>query len=238
MPKAPRRTRSESMPIGTRRCTGETACSCRACVLNRWDTTQTKSDRAGHAWIDGSSRRSSSSPRSSASSDTSQAPAPIASSSRPFGLAPLRTVDEFVPTNGRGPTISLEARRSSELEDELEQTLTLADLKLTIAADAAAAPAALSERVVTVSKRRRGDDFEVIFLSRGLSPSRRPASVDALAALSWQRSAARFESGDAAAVAALLEGAARSYGTSVPALLDAVHAVAPSCGAQLAELSC
>ena len=125
----------------------------------------------------------------------------------------------------------------------MEQSLHLAELKLTLASEAPPA-----EPTVTVSRRRPKQsadasgrdsfDLEVLISKRNYSSTlqarkRSATSVSTLLdeldqSTSRQRSSSADTTvGDASLVASLVENAARTYGTSPSTLVDAVVRVAP-----------
>lgn len=248
--------RAFTMPEGKRPCSGDSSgCSCRACVLNRWQTRMPAAaanlNRAAVREVASWSSTSSASDKSPRNSTSSE--------HRAFGFAVRRTVDEFVANNGRGPAMCIEARELSE--GRVEQKITLADLEVSVIIEELSVGAArqlgeraLPERQVTVSKRRQtsranaasndnpmnssqrsSGAFEVVWRTRCLAPPstslESPASLEEkleeLAARTKQRMGV-VESGDAFAAAALLDAAAKAYGTSVEALVEAVRVVAPA----------
>lgn len=242
--------RTQSMPAGTRPCSGNSqSCSCRSCVLTRWQESlpSRKGGRqafARESWTWSTPSSNASSKRSSAASDELRAS---------FGFEPVRTVDEFAARNGRGPNIHIEEQYLQD-DGTLEQTLKLNNLKLTLSLAGqqgqGSKPAADgSQRMLTVSKRRRAGEranainnsystYEVVYTWRGHSTTsdRRPIkSVDHLAARTQQALSKAETTGEAAAVTELVEGAAAAYGTSVVALVAAVHAIAPELGKALAD---
>lgn len=172
--------------------------------------------------------------------------APAASAARskwqqgPFAFTAVKSVDEF-EANTHGPRMRLEV--TERPSGSMEQSLHLAELKLTLASEAPPA-----EPTVTVSRRRPKQsadasgrdsfDLEVLISKRNYSSTlqarkRSATSVSTLLdeldqSTSRQRSSSTDTTvGDASLVASLVENAARTYGTSPSTLVDAVVRVAP-----------
>lgn len=144
---------------------------------------------------------------------------------------------QFGPLDGVGPSFTVEAR---DLPDGgTEQTLVLDTMKLAVV-ERRPPPrsCAQPEVIVTVSKRLRvfphhalhaaeADTLrtsEVVFATRRVKG--RPTSVEQLAD-TFEQSRTNAAHGDLAAVAGLLDGAARQYACTALDLVDAVRQVAP-----------
>jgi len=237
---------SRSLPVNSsqRSCSGTPACSCRTCVLSRWQAAAP----AGN--IRTGLRMPSS---SSATSDEDEAEGIRERSvSAPLfrGFQIVSTRDQFVPTGGVGPSLIVEARHLPA-DGGVEQTLLLdSNLKLSVV-ERKPCEDALPETVLTVSKRPSrleappglaSQSFEIIYSRRSNEcyggPRERTPSLDDLADERAQASRP-VERGDPAAVRSALEQAARLYGTSAPELVAAVRNVVPAeVGAPLAVLCC
>lgn len=125
----------------------------------------------------------------------------------------------------------------------VEQSLTLHDFRICVLDQPHGAAA---ERTTTVSARRPAfirdggqeparTPYEVVYISRGMSPQRRrslqegvAALLDELTAQQELRTSSAMKSGDKSAVAALISDAARAYNTTPTSLVEAVRRVGSS----------
>ena len=244
-PSPQERSVSLSMPMGARRCVGTPSmCSCRACVLARWEAQPTTSTTRAGIRIDDGSEPSSTSSQQDSGADGEQEESgrsegvgavprgrslSASAHQRGFrGFAFVKAVDHFCPLGSAGPAITVEAH---DLPTGCtEQTLLVDDFKMSVLEQISPLPRSMPETLVTVSRRTRDSvggtaHYEVLFSSRSLTRER-AISVDHLADAYDQR---RHESehSDAIGVAALLESTARTYGTTAAELVDALCRVVP-----------
>jgi len=230
---------SISMPMGRRRCTGGSDCTCKVCVLARWQASPPTGARVG-VRLDGNSSWSS----DDESVEEEELELTRSKSAPPFsGFSISSTLDLFEPASGVGPSLTLEARPLPD--GGTEQTLTFdSGFKLSVQ-EITPASGALPETLLTVLATAAGRTSPEVLYSRrsndglrGLITRDRALSLDDLAARHGQPSRLS-ERGDASSAVAALERAARSYGTSAPELVEAVRSVAPPVmGASLAVICC
>ena len=239
------RSVSLSMPMGTRRCAGTPSmCSCRTCVLARWEAQPAISTARAGLRIDDGSEPSSASSQQDSSADGEQDESGRSEGAgavprgrsvgasvhqRGFrGFAFVKAVDHFCPLGSAGPAITVEAHDLPM--GCTEQTLLMDDFKMSVLEQISPLPRSLPETLVTISRRKRNSvggvaHYEVLFSSRSLTRER-AISVDHLADAHDQK---RHESehSDAIGVAALLESTARTYGATAFELVDALRRVVP-----------
>lgn len=257
--KPPKNATSVSMPVGggSRRCTGSaTDCSCRSCVLARWTATAPAHNRRVGVRVDARSSWSS----ASEDEDAEQVEEEESTSGRvrsysapPFcGFDLVASRDAYAPTSGFGPTLLVEAR---QLSSGVEKTVTVdGGLKLSVL-EREGGPDAMPDRLLTVSKRperlaappdpsAQRPSFEIIYTRRTTEEDQRGFSRHRATSLdehahAHAQASRPVERGDAAAVRAALERAARLYGTNAHELVDAVVGIAPDeMRAPLAGLCC
>lgn len=237
-------TVSLSMPVGTRPCTRNTGlattCSCRECVLARWNRSSSADARAAVIRSpQSSSGEDEQSERSTRTSNADQSPRGL--DARPFrGFGLSKAIDHFGPLSGHGPSMIVEARDLPW--GGTEQTLSLDMLKLSVVEQPPpSGSVAPTEVCVTVYKRRRtspaltghafgsasavSHDYEVVYSSR-VAAFRGPATTVAL--LDASTPPGQCVRGDLESVAAVLESAAQSYGTTTASLVEEARRVVPA----------
>jgi len=173
----------------------------------------------------------------------------------PFEFVHRQSIDEFWPSAGTGTPMIVTARDLPG--GAIEQTLALGDLHMSVV-DEQPVGDALPERTVTVSRRRLNGQlpshhhhaqdvlrasYEVVHVTRALSPQRRAsvhdlqALLDDKAALDGQRPST-VRRGDAAVLAELLSSTARAYSISLSTLVEAVKRVGTAEVVQALEELC
>ena len=227
--------RPASLPlIGTRRCTGLSTCSCKACVSKRWKSLAMEPPRQSRV---GERLSTSSSEEESSQYTTKQ----MTNKRKQPGCSFLctRTLDEFACEKG-GERLQIEEVRLPAGK-EIEQSVVVGDLKVTLLltgnddvdSDEVGVPTLL-----TVSKRcapeAKWNAYEIVCAMRltprheaGRSP--RDRAFGSLIAAQGEL--------ELDAVASLLQSAALACCTHPAALAEAVVQVAPTyLGAAFAEL--
>ena len=227
--------RPASLPlIGTRRCTGLSTCSCKACVSKRWKSLAMEPPRKSRV---GERLSTSSSDEESSQYTTKQ----MTNKRKQPGCSFLctRTLDEFACEKG-GERLQIEEVRLPAGK-EIEQSVVVGDLKVTLLlagnddvdSDEVGVPTLL-----TVSKRcapeAKWNAYEIVCAMRltprheaGRSP--RDRAFGSLIAAQGEL--------ELDAVASLLQSAALACCTHPAALAEAVVQVAPTyLGAAFAEL--
>lgn len=212
------------MTAGQRGCTGRSGCSCRTCVLARWERMPTSDPRVARVDI-------------SSFSDSSQSESAEVEHSRgPFDFKLFKAVDHFQPIGNVGGNMCV--IEAVDLTDGTEATVLLDDFKLSVRETTA------EMVIITVSKRLPATsdgthEYEVVYTSRSRLCQAVPHSIDDLAASFGRERGAAEERGSMSSVWSLLENAAASYGTTVQTLIDSLHRIAPGqIGRSLVELTC
>ena len=147
---------------------------------------------------------------------------------RPFtGFTLQGSADTYEPSNGIGPALLVESKRSSK---GTEHALSLDTLKVSVVEPASRPEAPEREARVTVSKRIKTEarmngeeEYEVVYTTRAPIGLMRGRGVS----LDGGMAAAMNDRGDPSAVRTSLERAARLYGTTTDDLVEAVRLVAP-----------
>ena len=221
----------EGMKAGVRQCSGKQTCSCRACVLTRWEATSTTVvlSRTALRVIAPSGDNDSRINISEEESMRLSSPAERKSFGSFGGFAGfglVRAIDHFGPLRGVGPSMTVEA---IDLDCGTEQTMLLGDMKMSVCERTP--KSAFPETIVTVYRRRRTDSaYEKLYAVRTLSRER-PKTVERLAE-ACEQAKRTSEHGDVNSVGSLLKSISRDYGTTVADLVDAVCGVA---SAQIGE---